>query len=56
MIWEVNEVLILAGLIAIYRAATELRFLPGRSRNKDVDESNKSHVSAPQASLAGDGP
>lgn len=56
MIWEVNEFLILAGLIAIYRAATELGFLPGRSRNKDVDKSDKSHVSALQASLAGGGP
>lgn len=53
MIRELNEFLILAGLIAIYWAATELGFLPGRSRNKDVDESDKSHVSALQASLAG---
>lgn len=53
MIFEMNEFLIVAGLVALYWAANELGFRLGRMRKSGVPDADRSHISSLQASLLG---
>jgi hypothetical protein len=53
VLWNLNEVLILVCLIAIFWVATEIGFRIGGRFRKGADETDKSHVDALQSALLG---
>jgi hypothetical protein len=53
VLWNLNEVLILVGLIAIFWVATEIGFRIGARFRKNANEADKSHVDALQGALLG---